>query len=79
MKPQKTQRIRIPAAARAYVFERDHHKCQKCGATEDLTIDHIIPLALGGSNDLSNFHTLCQSCNSSKGNRLDAAFQRYFL
>ncbi len=79
MQPRKTKRIEIPEAARLYVFDRDHHTCQKCGTTEKLTIDHIIPLAEGGSNDLSNLHTLCQSCNSRKGDRRDPKFQRRFL
>jgi 5-methylcytosine-specific restriction enzyme A len=69
MPPQKTNRIAIPAAARAYVFDRDRNACCLCGTTENLTIDHIIPLAKGGTNDLSNFQTLCRQCNSRKGDR----------
>jgi 5-methylcytosine-specific restriction enzyme A len=78
MLPQKTPRIPISPAARSYVFDRDDHTCQICGATEDLTIDHIIPLAAGGTNDISNFQTLCQSCNSRKGSKITHDRQRYF-
>lgn len=39
-----------------------------CGSTEDLTADHVVPLALGGRND-GERATLCRSCNSAKGKR----------
>lgn len=78
MQPKPTKRIALPAATRSYVLNRDEHTCQTCGATENLTIDHIIPLAEGGTNDISNFQTLCQSCNSRKGRRMSDRNQRYF-
>jgi 5-methylcytosine-specific restriction endonuclease McrA len=43
--------------------------CQKCGTEENLTVDHIVPRVLGGSDSMSNLEVLCQSCNSSKGGR----------
>jgi 5-methylcytosine-specific restriction endonuclease McrA len=41
--------------------------CSLCGSTEDLTGDHITPLAVGGLNTPRNIRVLCRSCNSSKG------------
>lgn len=51
---------------REYIFSRDGNQCLKCGAHEQLTIDHIKPLAKGGDNDSDNLQTLCKRCNSSK-------------
>lgn len=40
--------------------------CWMCGADAD-TVDHVIPLALGGWHCLSNLRPACNSCNASKG------------
>lgn len=77
----KTPRIAIPAAVRNYVFQRDGHGCQSCGKTgkkAKLQVDHIVPLAKGGSNDLSNLQALCARCNQRKCDRIDLRFQRRF-
>jgi 5-methylcytosine-specific restriction enzyme A len=77
----KTPRIVIPDAVKKYVFSRDHYQCQSCGKTDEeakLSIDHIISLDKGGSNDVSNLQTLCLSCNSKKSNRSDPRFRRHF-
>jgi len=60
----------IPAHLRDAVMERDGHACVLCGATEDLTLDHIRPWSLGGPDTYSNLRVLCRSCNSSKGARV---------
>lgn len=48
---------------------RDGAACARCGSTERLTVDHVIPMIRGGSDELSNLQTLCKSCNSAKRDR----------
>lgn len=63
-------RKKIPAAVRALVYERDEYRCVECGATEGLTLDHIYPWSLGGTDTVDNLRVLCRPCNSSKGARV---------
>lgn len=58
-------------ALRKAVFERDAYRCLHCGTWIDLTIDHIHPRIRGGTDAFTNLQTLCRSCNSSKGKRVD--------
>lgn len=55
---------------RQAVIDRDHGICQGCGTRPDNPhIDHITPLALGGSSTLDNLQVLCPQCNTHKGGR----------
>ncbi|MEU3529387.1 HNH endonuclease [Streptomyces sp. NPDC038707] len=60
-------RAAIPEEQRRRIYERDGHACLICGATDDLTLDHIYPWSLGCPDTDDNLRTLCRSCNSSKG------------
>jgi len=43
------------------------HKCLCCGRDDvKLTIDHVLPISLGGSHTADNIQPLCGPCNSSK-------------
>lgn len=51
----------------AAIYEQAGYMCIYCGATEDLALDHIVPLAGGGPHSEENLVVACRSCNSSKG------------
>lgn len=47
------------------------NRCLSCGRNDvPLTVDHIVPVSLGGSNDISNLQPLCKSCNCKKRTRI---------
>ncbi len=48
--------------------------CALCALTEDLTLDHMHPVAKGGPSEDYNFQTLCRNCNSFKKDRLMTPF-----
>lgn len=66
-----TSRPKIPDRLRALVMERDEYRCQKCSATEKLSLDHILPYSMGGPHTEENLRVLCRSCNSARGNRME--------
>jgi 5-methylcytosine-specific restriction endonuclease McrA len=48
--------------------EKYNNTCLCCGRKDvKLTLDHVVPLKVGGTNSIENAQPLCQSCNSSKG------------
>ena len=70
---------RVNGKARLAVFERDGWRCQLCHAVVDrslaypspgsVSIDHAIPLALGGEHEPFNWQTAHLACNVEKGAR----------
>lgn len=52
------------------VMSKHGAKCSYCDSIDDLTIDHITPIAKGGKNEIDNLQVLCRSCNCQKGDRL---------
>lgn len=64
-------RLRVPDDVRFYVLARDTFRCRLCGDTparKQLRVDHMTPVAEGGSLlDTENLITLCHPCNSGKG------------
>jgi len=55
------------------VFKRDRFTCQYCGRSAPdvvLHVDHIIPVAEGGTNDMMNLVTSCQDCNLGKSAKM---------
>lgn len=49
------------------VLEKYGNKCLCCGKSGiKLTMDHVVPLSIGGLHDVGNIQPLCLSCNSKK-------------
>jgi len=51
-------------------------KCARCGSSDNVTKDHVVPLSLGGGNGIDNIQPLCRACNSSKGNRSSEDYRK---
>ena len=60
-------RNHLSASKRKRILLRGKGRCVKCGSRENLEIDHVVPLARGGSNRLENLQLLCRDCNRRKG------------
>ena len=62
---------------RTAVLRRDRHICQLCDARAGVEVDHIIPIALGGTGDLDNLRTLCRACHAEETVRFRAEGPAY--
>lgn len=79
-----SRRKSLPKAIRTAIFERDDWTCQLCHLPIDpdeplgnfsASIDHIIPVANGGTDDVANLQAAHRWCNSVRRDRsVDAAF-----
>ncbi|MFW6102430.1 MAG: HNH endonuclease [Chloroflexota bacterium] len=77
-KEQKTQIGRRQRQRRIYydIFgnvTKTVYFCKTCGRVrtlDDLEVDHIIPVSLGGPDTLGNKQLLCSKCNREKGNAI---------
>lgn len=75
-KSEHRRRARKAASAEHYTLaeirvlrKKTGDKCAFCGTKGRMTIDHIKPLARGGSNGIRNIQFLCKPCNSKKQGR----------
>ena len=69
-----TPRIPISARVKRLVRMRDGNTCRNCAVRASapgvvMHIDHVIPLAEGGTNAPSNLQLLCAKCNLAKGKK----------
>lgn len=59
----------VSKRTRYEVLRRDNHTCRYCGASAPdatLTVDHVVPTSLGGSDTPDNLVSACRDCNSGK-------------
>ena len=62
----------IPSHVKLEVWKRDGGKCTKCGATDELHFDHVVPYSLGGSSLIAeNVQLLCARHNLEKRDKIE--------
>lgn len=79
------KRKTAPSWAKQAVFHRDKGRCVICttdltkiiNVEETLHFDHIVPLANGGGNCVTNLQLLCADCNTKKGARSSETSSEY--
>ena len=57
---------KLTGAQWAIILAAFNYECAYCGSAERITIDHFLPLYLGGKTEFGNIVPACYSCNSSK-------------
>ncbi len=67
---KKSKRPNLPLAWKWDVLEKSNYQCVYCGAKKYLEIDHITPLAKGGTHSIDNLQALCVDCNSKKSDAI---------
>ena len=70
-------RIKFPRETRELIYRSADGRCALCGRKilyEDMTLDHITPLSMGGNDTLDNLQCTCKACNQFKSNILPDDF-----
>lgn len=57
----------VSKRTRFEVLKRDNYTCRYCRSVDNrIVVDHVIPVALGGSDDPDNLVAACHDCNAGK-------------
>lgn len=74
-----SERVLIPKAIKEEVYRRSNNTCEICGkplSRFSYSIDHIIPLSRGGTNNIDNLRAVHPTCNKLKGNFTDTEMRK---
>ena len=70
-------RIKFPKEIREAIYREYDGTCALCGHRikyDDMTLDHIVPLVMGGADNINNLQCTCNTCNMFKGSILPEDF-----
>lgn len=73
-------RKRMPPELRQFIIDKYHNTCQNCQRVGCCSphVDHITPLAAGGTDDIENLQLLCAYCNLHKGTMHPLTFKKEY-
>lgn len=67
---EKGSGLKISSKQWEILLEQYECRCLRCGKVGiKLTMDHVLPLSLGGEHRIENIQPLCKPCNSAKGTK----------
>lgn len=70
-------RVKFPKEVRKLIYNTAKGRCVLCGRKityDKMTLDHIVPLAMNGEDDVRNLQCTCEACNLFKGSVLPEDF-----
>ncbi|OBA66104.1 hypothetical protein A5777_18755 [Gordonia sp. 852002-10350_SCH5691597] len=84
-KSGRLRRKNVPQWVKRAVFHRERGRCAECGHNLSWVLDslarehfdHVVPLAQGGLNDITNIQLLCEPCNLAKADKPGQSLLRY--
>lgn len=66
-------RVRFTPEFKNKILLKTNGRCARCGCelnTDNQSVEHILPISHGGTNDLSNLLMLCIKCNQKKADKV---------
>lgn len=60
------KRVKFSDDTRTNIYKKQNNKCATCEKNAPTQIDHILPLANGGNNNMDNLQGLCKQCHQDK-------------
>lgn len=73
-------RRKLSKEERMNVYQKCNGHCAYCGCEieyKDMQVDHVMPLRIGGSDELGNMLPACRSCNHYKATLDAEGFRKY--
>ena len=64
--------------SRLYIYNKSEGCCTLCGKKllfKQMSLDHVKPLSMGGSDTIDNLSATCKACNQMKSNSLPEEFE----
>lgn len=74
---EKKKRRNYSREERKIIYNESNGRCELCGKRllfEEMTLDHIVPISMGGADDMDNLQASCFACNQFKSNILPDDF-----
>lgn len=67
-KPETETRAKLTPAQFGLVLTYQGGVCAECSGPGPFEADHVLPLSMGGTNELFNWQLLCEPCHQTKTN-----------